>query len=141
MCVEPRENTEASIAASLQAQDLPSFWCEACRQHGGYSQRTLGELPSFLVVLVNKTPGTENGIPSEPVARLPGEDFHRFTVVNHEGMTADSGHYTATVRQGDMAYQCDDPLVTAQPHLCDAAWPNAYMIFLARSKSVVVKEQ
>ena len=83
------------------------------------------------MVHVNKEAGVCS-IPSEAAVRLSGQDFERFAVVSHMGETPYSGHYTATVRQGQMAYLCDDPRVLAQPHLCAEAWPNAYIVFLAK---------
>jgi hypothetical protein len=62
--------------------------------------------------------------------RISGIDLNRFAAVHPAGDIPKSGHYTATVATKTTAYSCDDSTIVARPGLCDAAWSNAYLIFL-----------
>ncbi|MDA8583736.1 ubiquitin carboxyl-terminal hydrolase [bacterium] len=139
--VEPSDNVDASISRFLEEERVPYPRCEACGEEGARRQRRFGELPHLLVVHVNKEACFHNGIPAENVVRISGEDFHRIAIVTHLGATPVTGHYTATVCRGGMPFLCDDTRVFARRDLSAQALPNAYIIFLARSRALDANAQ
>ena len=114
--VEPQDNVQTSILASLQEALISDFRCNHCGLMGARQHTVFGDLPLFLVVHVNK-PGVAACRSAEHDLRLSGTNLHRFAAVHHTGETTTSGHYTATVATQASAFHCDDPNVTEQPHL------------------------
>ena len=125
---EPQGNAQNSILTSLQEEAIPTFRCQSCGQLGARRQTTLGTLPAFLIVHINKS-GPEATLAAESSVRLSGTDLNRFAVVHHMGQTTTSGHYTATVATQASAFYCDDSTVIEKPNLFTNAWPNAYLVF------------
>ena len=89
--VEPHVNAETSISLPLQESLLPDWKCEACGRIGGRKKSTLGDLPPFLLVHINKKAGVVTNLPSENSVRLSGKGMNRFAVVRHTGATPKSG--------------------------------------------------
>ena len=105
---ESRVNAQNSILAPLHDTSIPDFRCQACGQIGALQQTTLGDLPPFLIVHVNK-PGPVAGITAERTVHLSGTELHRFAVVHHTGESTTSGHYTSTVSTQTSAFHCTTP--------------------------------
>ena len=130
--VEPQLNTETSICAALQESSIPGFHCGVCGRQGARQQTVFGDLPSFLVVHVNKQAGHGTGLPAESNVRISGTELRRFAAVHHAGRTPTSGHYTSTVAAGESAYHCDDLTIDARPDLVANAWDDTYLVFLQK---------
>ena len=125
---EPQSNAQDSILNSLQEESINTFRCESCGQLGARVQTTLGALPHFLCVHINK-PGPTAALTAESSVRLSGTDLNRFAVIHHWGQSTTSGHYTATVATQTSAFYCDDSIVIEKPNILANAWPNTYMVF------------
>ena len=52
--MQTQVDAQNSLFACLQESSIPTFRCEACGQFGARQQTTLGDLPPFLIVHVNK---------------------------------------------------------------------------------------